>query len=135
MRTLKFRVWDEKNKKMHKMSDGPAHSFKIYSDGSGGFGNYGGEPYVNFDSSTNPVMQMTGLKDKNGVEIYEGDVVQGRFVEEHVPDAMWLTLSDQERKQGFRLFTIRTIFEPYETPLPDDIEVIGNIYENGDLLK
>lgn len=81
------------------------------------------------------LMQYTGLKDKNGVEIYEGDIVRGRFVEEQVPDAMWLTLSEQEKRQGFRLFTINTIFEPYETPMPDDMEVIGNIYEHSHLLE
>lgn len=81
------------------------------------------------------VQQWTGLLSKDGVEIYEGDIVRGRFIEKDVPDAMWLTLSEQEKEQGFRLFTIDTIFEPYQTPMPDDIEVIGNIYEHSHLLE
>lgn len=81
-----------------------------------------------------PIMQYTGLKDKNGKEIYEGDIVKGSFEEDNVTDHMWLTLTAKEKKQGFRLFTIDNIFGPYVTPLPDDVEVIGNIYENKELL-
>jgi len=68
-----------------------------------------------------PLMQYTGLKDKNGKEIYEGDICREVFQGEYVGE---VTFSPT---QGY-LVGNRPIW-------PHDIEVIGNIYENGDLLK
>ena len=124
MREIKFRAW--------VMNDYDGHGLVDYMEDDAGTFN---DPFEAHKNGEIVLMQYTGLKDKNGVEIYEGDLVRGRFIEKDVPDVMWLTLSEQEKEQGFRLFTIETIFEPYQTPMPDDIEVIGNIYENPELLE
>lgn len=67
------------------------------------------------------LMQYTGLKDKNGVEIYEGDVVQSGTLRGVI-----------EFNHG--TFGLRTSLSTwYGVGTLEDCEVIGNIYENPDL--
>ena len=80
------------------------------------------------------LMQFTGLKDKNGQEIYEGDIVNGKFDVDKVEDWLWLQLTEKEKRTGEKLFEIK-IPDVYQNAMPEEIEVIGNIYENPELLK
>ena len=81
-------------------------------------------------------MQSTGLKDKNGIEIYEGDIVRVTDEDESTDfcdggigtinglEDLFMWYIDGEVENG--LFDINSSYY---------IEVIGNIYENPELLK
>lgn len=75
------------------------------------------------------LMQYTGLKDKNGREIYEGDIV--RIGDELVEEVKWIAegdwLADKQPMVGF--VSHGTIYKG------SPVEVIGNIYENPELLN
>lgn len=76
------------------------------------------------------IMQYTGLKDKNGVEIYEGDIVRHN---QH-----W---SDKRTQSVVEWIDSCAQFDPFGSSdwalgiKYDEVEVIGNIYENPDLLE
>lgn len=118
-REIKFRAWSTNTKEMFYSGfeinsyGGIAHTYGIY------------DPKLK-------LMQYTGLKDKNGKEIYEGDVVI-------VPDtALKIPLKILWYGTGWH-YTMADGEDPLVHPLqPFDgkiVEVIGNIYENPDLLK
>lgn len=117
MREIKFRAWDKDEKEMLPLGD---------MIENGGVSYFIGENDLQPQYKSIVLMQFTGLKDKNGKEIYEGDIVNYLYsgdeklmVEWY--DYEWL-LATKEKK----------IISDFDWK---ECEVIGNIYENPELLN
>lgn len=145
-REIRFRVWDSKAE----------HFWKDGSSGEDGYGwnedwlciTMDGQVAI-FDSASSVyvksisalqdrfvIQQFTGLKDKNGKEIYCGDIVKGYFDTDEVEDYIWLSLTDKEKKNGWKLFKIdMDIVEFARQQLPEELEIVGNVMENPNLLS
>jgi len=79
----------------------------------------------------NYLMQRTWLQDNNGEEIYEWDICKISFMIDDVEDHIYIWLSEKEKETQSRMFTVDSpIFNNQIELNVDDIEVIGNIYED-----
>ena len=125
-REIKFRAWDESFGIMVYDID-PDH-YEVYFNGN----QLTCRPIDgNGDPFTLPLLQFTGLRDENGKEIYEGDIITSRlypFQDGYTHDVYF---KDGDFRLRWTMFRLSEMFEHTHT----DIEVIGNIYENPELLK
>lgn len=85
---------------------------------------------VEVDQKT--VGQYTGLKDMNGKEIYEGDIVE-RF--DHGQVRQLYLVKFDKGCFGASLDNIRFYFLTFDHVCTEQVEIIGNIYDNPDLLE
>lgn len=116
MREIKFRAWDGAIMLDSGFSINPhGHAYNIREEHSPHF----------------KLMQYTGIKDKNGVEIYEGDILN--CVDDH---GLTSIEKVEYSEYGFEPFTNQTgdLADCYSEFNYDSFEVIGNIYENPELL-
>lgn len=124
MREIKFRAWDKKEKKMHY------GNMEMFDDMIGfRFGHFG----VDTSKEDIKLMQSTGLKDKNGTEIYEGDILQVLDVYgiykgyiDWWGDRWVVMYKISESKELQRQSLITTA---------KNRQIIGNIYKNLELLE
>lgn len=127
---FKFRIWDKKLKKIAKWGDNPYHNMEIM--------NYicVENPVTDWKHEDYILMQCTGLKDKNGKLIYEGDILGGIYngYIEYCDECKCFQLKVKDYGclacEGDLHW-----YELVEAEEQNELEVIGNIYENKELLE
>ena len=116
MREFKFRVWDSYHQEMINWSQ---YKGDLVSDD---FISHGKGPLI--------VMQYTGLKDKDGTEIYEGDIIGFKpwrkeetenYIVKYIPDDASFR-GIKQKKSSMKVISLINAEQ--------GLKVVGNIYEN-----
>lgn len=121
MREIKFRAWDKETKLMRYLGKDTHDSMTFMPSGEMHYYNLqngsGGDEYE--------LMQFTGLKDKNGKDIFEGDIIHAES-----KDGENVNYDEVVEFKGGAYYPV------CEVPEKENwFEVIGNIYENPNLLR
>jgi len=133
MREIKFRAWDKEEKRMFS---GEGYNKTLYFLASWLEAHSKDNPLTN-KKQDSILLQFTGLEDKNGKEIYEGDIVKYTGYSAYGRDSKTsqVLIEWDDKGAGFNLGWLTKPDDGDIGLSVIDIEVIGNIYENPELLK
>lgn len=123
MRNIKFRAWHKDIKEMFEVGQITLEK---------GIWDYQPEnrKHIGISIPYQPsfiLMQYTGLHDKNGKEIYEGDIVKSYYYID--------TPNGEQERFNQKVINYNDVLCEYKINAFENLEVIGNIYENPELLE
>ena len=128
MRDIKFRAWHELNKRMIDLKAITPLALNLDTDGL----------FIPFSDGLK-LMQFTGLKDRNGQDIYEGDLLKAQD-----PYGENQKVFPVEMKDGVYQIEWHGMFQGGETDVTAiyyamqsdfTFEVVGNVYQNPELVQ
>lgn len=141
MREIKFRAWNKKTKEMFDVHEIKVDRLSRNLTWVRGYGEsdyegtevYGGGNMLYANKPRYELMQFTGLKDKNGVEIYEGDICKSKVG--YVGKIVFSETSAEfslgvKRELNKYILENHTLLYAYR-----ELEVIGNVHDNPELLE
>lgn len=114
MREIRFRIWDYHNKKFVEVRE-----WKLFNNWD----------YYVVELTGHHIQQYTDLKDKNGQDIYEGDLIDYLNDDEFYEVIFYFGKFKLERIDGMGCGDFD------EQNIQRNMEVIGNIFENPELLS
>lgn len=134
---MKFKIWDKKYKEF-------IYNYRVYLD-SHGISYVDSRTYGMTDITEEvEILRYTGFKDKESNEIYEGDILtwdgdreghsklkQDYIIEVLKTDKMWIEVAEHTNMYMFNYDTSGSDYPEYF----EDSVVIGNIYENPEILE
>lgn len=128
MRKLKFRVWASEDKAMFYSKEDNFTHMRTIGTGPVMEGSLG------YMSGGYPVMQWTGLRDAQGRDIYEGDIVETRTGQIRV--IVWRKGAFHSQEIGWKENAGMATHPVYFWALTPDLapRVIGNVHQNHELL-
>lgn len=125
-REIKFRVWDVDSSEMLTDFENPHNDYSL--DFNNGNMCLLGHIEDNYPQKREAhIMQYAGFKDKNEKEIYSGDIGKdehGQLFKIEFEDGCFMAKASEGRCPLYMIINVKTI-----------IEIIGNIYENPELLN
>ena len=128
MREIKFRCWDGESMEFPFQIDFSTNKIHLHNTL---VKNY----WVDLENVI--LMQYTGLKDKNGKEIYESDILRDTYPNSLHPyyEVVWDTNKWMIKPTEYSIKRGMSDKEDYFELNTDYLEVIGNIYENPEMIE